>query len=198
MEVTLRLDLFDQPYVDEERARAVLADPAHGEVARVAAQRSAVLLRNEGDVLPLDPAGLRSLAVLGPLADYKRDILGPWVFDYDLDESVTVLDGLRDRLGGTAEVRYGAGLRPVQRLFPSIFDRFPGNTPSDGDGFDDEAELTRAVELARECDVAVVVLGSGRTLSASKPRAPRSSCPAVSSSCCRRWSPPAPRSCSWS
>ena len=42
------------PYVDEERAREVLGDPAHREVARVAAERSAVLLRNEGDLLPLD------------------------------------------------------------------------------------------------------------------------------------------------
>ncbi len=159
LEVKLRLGLFHQPYVDEERAGTVLADPAHREVARVAAQRSAVLLRNEGDLLPLDPARLRSLAVLGPLADSKRDTLGPWVFDFDLEETVTVLDGLRDRLGETIDVRYAPGVRPVQRLFPSIFDVVSGNAPVDPEGFDDEAELPRAVELARESDLAVVVLG---------------------------------------
>ncbi len=159
LEVKLRLGLFDQPYVDEERAREVLADPAHREVARVAAQRSAVLLRNEGGLLPLDAASLRSVAVLGPLADSKRDTLGPWVFDFDLEETVTVLDGLRDRLGERVEVRYAPGVRPVQRVFRSIFDGVPGNAPADPEGFDDESELARAVELARESDIAVVVVG---------------------------------------
>jgi beta-glucosidase len=159
LEAKLRLGLFDQPYVDEDQARTVLADPAHREVARVAAQRSAVLLRNEGNLLPLDAAGLGSVAVLGPLADSRRDILGPWVFDFDLDESVTVLEGLRARLGDSTEVRYAPGIRPAQRVFPSMFDMFPGNTPPDPEGFDDEAELQRAVDLARESDLAVVVLG---------------------------------------
>ena len=159
LEAKLRLGLFDEPYVDEERAHAVLADPAHREVARVAAQRSAVLLRNEGGLLPLDAARLSSVAVLGPLADSKRDTLGPWVFDYDLDETVTVLEGLQARLGGSTEVRFAPGVRPAQRVFPSMFDMFPGNTPPDPEGFDDEAELARAVELARDSDLAVVVLG---------------------------------------
>ena len=155
----LRLGLFENPYVDEDQARTVLADPAHREVARVAAERSAVLLRNEGNVLPLDPGGLGSVAVIGPLADSKRDTLGPWVFDFDLEETVTVLDGLRSRLGEQTEVRYAPGIRPAQRVFPSMFDMFPGNTPADPTDFDDEAELTRAVDLARESDLAIVVLG---------------------------------------
>ena len=49
LEAKRRLGLFDAPYVDEDRARKVLADPAHREIARIAAERSAVLLRNEGD-----------------------------------------------------------------------------------------------------------------------------------------------------
>ncbi len=159
LEAKLRLGLFDDPYVDEERARTVLADPAHRAVAREAAERSAVLLRNEGGLLPLDPARLSSVAVLGALADARRDTLGPWVFDFDLDETVTVLEGLRSRLGDSAEVRYAPGVRPARRVFPSMFDMFPGNTPPDPEGFDDEAELQRAVGLARECDLAVVVLG---------------------------------------
>ena len=155
----LRLGLFEDPYVDEDRARTVLADPAHREVARVAAERSAVLLRNEGDLLPLDAAALGSVAVVGPLADSRRDTLGPWVFDFDLDETVTVLEGLRNRLGEGTEVRYAPGIRPAQRGFPSMFDMFPGNTPPDPENFDDEAELQRAVDLARDSDLALVVLG---------------------------------------
>jgi beta-glucosidase len=159
----VRLGLFEDPYVDEERAQAVLADPAHRDAARQAAQRSAVLLRNEEvdgrPLLPLDPARSASVAVLGPLADSRRDTLGPWVFDFDLDETVTVLQGLRDRLGDAATVRYAPGIRPAQRAFASMFDMFGGNTPADPEGFDDQAELEAAVELARGSDVAVVVLG---------------------------------------
>jgi beta-glucosidase len=155
----LRLGLFEDPYVDEARAAEVLADPAHREVARVAAERSAVLLRNDGDLLPLDPARLSSVAVLGPLADSPRDTLGPWVFDFDLEETVTVLEGLRSRLDGQVQVSYAPGIRPGQRVFPSMFDMFEGNTPADPVDFDDEAELQRAVDLARDGDVAVLVLG---------------------------------------
>lgn len=159
LEVKLRLGLFDDPYVDEDRAREVLADPAHRQVAREAAQRSAVLLRNEGNLLPLRAEALTSVAVIGPLADSKRDTLGPWVFDYDLDETVTVLDGLRARLGESADVRYAPGVRPAQRTFPSMFEMFPGNATPDPENFDDDAELARAVEVARTSDVAVVVVG---------------------------------------
>lgn len=159
LEAKFRIGLFEQPYVDEDRARAVLADPVHREVARVAAERSAVLLRNDGNLLPLDPARVGSVAVIGPLADSKRDTLGPWVFDFDPDETVTVLAGLRSRLDASTEVRYAPGIRPARRLFPSMFDTFPGNTPPDPDDFDDDAELQRAVDLARSSDLAVVVLG---------------------------------------
>lgn len=159
LEVKLRLGLFDDPFVDEDRAREVLADPAHRQVAREAAQRSAVLLRNEGHLLPLKAESLTSVAVIGPLADSKRDTLGPWVFDYDLDETVTILDGLRARLGDTADVRYAPGVRPAQRTFPSMFEMFPGNATPDPENFDDDAELARAVEVARSSDVAVVVVG---------------------------------------
>ena len=158
----LALGLFDNPYVDEDRARAVLADPAHREVARVAAERSAVLLRNDGALLPLDDATLGSVAVLGPLADSRRDTLGPWVFDIDLDETVTVLQGIRDRAPSPVEVSYAPGTRPAQRRFPSMFDMWPGNAPADPDDFDDDAEFARAVQLAQNADVAVVVVGEGQ------------------------------------
>lgn len=158
----LALGLLDDPYVDEERAREVLADPAHRDVARVAAERSAVLLRNDAALLPLDAATLTSVAVLGPLADSRRDTLGPWVFDIDLDETVTVLQGVRDRVGADVEVSFAPGIRPAQRRFPSMFDMWPGNAPTDPQGFDDDAELTRAVEMARGADVAVVVVGESQ------------------------------------
>lgn len=160
LRVKADLGLFEQPYVDPERARAVLADPGHREVARIAAERSAVLLKNDGGLLPLDPAAVGRLAVIGPLADSRRDTLGPWVFDHELDETVTVLDGLRRRAASVGvAVDHAPGVRPARRLHPSMFNIFPGNTPDDPAGFDDEAELARAVAVAAAADVAVVVLG---------------------------------------
>jgi beta-glucosidase len=157
-----RMGLLDDPYVDEENARTVLADPAHRAAARTAAQRSAVLLRNEGGLLPL--ANPRSIAVIGPLADSRRDTLGPWVFDFDLDETVTVLDGIRGRAGAAVEVGYAPGVRPAHRRFPSVFDMFDGNAPVDPPGFDDDAEFARAVSVAQASDVAVVVVGEWQNM----------------------------------
>jgi beta-glucosidase len=164
LEAKLRLGLVDNPFVDEDRARAVLGDPAHREVARVAAERSAVLLRNEAGLLPLDPAPSGAIAVIGPLADSRRDTLGPWCFDYDLDETVTVLDGIRTRAGEDARVTYAPGLRPTQRPTPSIFDVHGNNRPEDPQDFDDDAEFQRAVDVARAADVAVVVVGEWQVM----------------------------------
>ena len=164
LETKLRLGLFDNPYVDEDDARAVLGDPEHREVARVAAERSAVLLRNEGDLLPLDIESLTSVAVIGPLADSRRDTLGPWVFDFDLDETVTILDGIRRKVENRIQVNYAAGIRVVQRVFPSMFDMFGGNRPQNPAGFDEESEFRRAVDLASDADVAVVVAGEWQNM----------------------------------
>ena len=164
LEMKVRLGLFDNPYVDEDRARVVLGDPEHREVARVAAERSAVLLRNEGDLLPLDVETLTSVAVIGPLADSRRDTLGPWVFDFDLDETVTVFDGIRRKVGSRVQVDFAAGIRVAQRVFASMFDMFGGNRPEDAPGFDEEAEFRRAVDLASSADVAVVVAGEWQNM----------------------------------
>lgn len=164
LEAKVRMGLFEAPYVDEDHAREVLADPAHREVARVAARRSAVLLRNEGGLLPLDAGSLRSIAVIGPLADSSRDTLGPWVFDYDLDETVTVFEGIRARAGEGVRVDHARGVPVVQRVFPSLFDMFGRNRPEDPEGFDEEAEFQEAVDLASGADVAVVVVGEWQNM----------------------------------
>jgi beta-glucosidase len=160
----VRLGLLDSPFVDEERAATVLADPAHKDAARVAAERSAVLLKNDDAVLPLDAGSLHKVAVIGPLADSRRDILGPWVFDYDLDETVSVLAGLRDGLGDSVEVGHAIGVRPVVRPTPSIFDAHGGNKPVVPDDFDDDAEFAAALSLAGDSDVAVVVVGEWQNM----------------------------------
>ena len=164
LELKLRLGLFEDPYVDEERAAAVLADPAHREVARNAARRSAVLLKNDGDLLPLDAGALVSIAVIGPLSDSPRDTLGPWAFDFDLGETVTVLEGIRRHVGGGVRVEAARGIPVAQRTFPSMFDMFGGNAPADPSGFDPAAEFERAIRVATEADVAVVVIGEWQNM----------------------------------
>jgi beta-glucosidase len=153
------LGLFENPYVDEDAADAVLNDPEHRRVARVAATRCAVLLKNDAGTLPLAAESLRSVAVLGHLADSKRDTLGPWVFDHDVEETVTVLQGIRDRVGEGVRVEYAPGAYAPERIFPSMFDAMDPTTRPIPAEVDDEAELARAEQIAAQCDVAVVVVG---------------------------------------
>jgi beta-glucosidase len=160
--VKLRLGLFEQPYVDEAAAASITSDPAHRAIARVAAERSAVLLRNEGGVQPLDRSAVRQVAVIGPLADDRPATLGPWVFAPDLGATVTILDGLRRAAGEGVRVEHAPGLQVPTRLIPSPFAALAqalGIPASPEVPFDDGAEFARAVELARASDVAVVVLG---------------------------------------
>ncbi len=121
-------------------------------------------VRNEGTLLPLDVEQLGAIAVIGPLADSKRDTLGPWVFDFDLDETVTVLDGIRRTVGERVRVDYARGIPVVQRVFPSMFDMFGRNRPADPEGFDEEAEFARVAEVADAADVAVVVVGEWQNM----------------------------------
>jgi beta-glucosidase len=158
----LRLGLFEHPYVDEAAVASIVSDPAHRETARVAAERSAVLLRNEGGVLPLDRSAVRSIALIGPFADDRPATLGPWVFAPDLDATVTILDGLRRTAGQGVRVEHAPGLPVPARLIPSPFAGLAeslGMPASPAVPFDEPAEFARAVALARASDVAVLVLG---------------------------------------
>ena len=163
LEAKIRMGLFDNPFVAEGAAEAVLDDPAHLSLARIAAERSAVLLRNEQGLLPLDRSRLKSIAVIGPLADSRRDILGSWVFPQNKLSSVTVLEGLREKLGPSVRIDYSEGVRMPARTFPSpmaLVDRQPERPP-----LDESAEIRRAVALAGNADVAILVLGEGQDMS---------------------------------
>ena len=163
LEAKIRMGLFEKPYVDQKQAQRVLADPRHREVSRRAAERSAVLLRNEGSLLPLDASKLQSIAVIGPLADSARDTLGPWVFGFDLGETVTVLAGIRAAAGKNVRVDYSPGVTMPARLHPSIFDLNPAMAAKRVE-VDDASELPRAVALAKAADVTVLVLGEAQNM----------------------------------
>ncbi len=161
--VKVRLGLFEHPYADEARVAQVLAAPEHRQEARLAAQRSMVLLRNEGKALPLSKA-LTNLAVIGPLADSKADTEGSWMVFGHVPAAVTVLEGIRAKLPG-AKVEHASGPQ-IKRDIPSMFDDFvpgpkkPAETPEQA-----EAAFQKAVETARGADVVVMVLGEQANMS---------------------------------
>jgi beta-glucosidase len=160
LEAKIRMGLFEKPYADPKEAAAVLADPAHVALARVAAERSAVLLRNEGALLPLDRRALRSIAVIGPLADAPDDTLGPWVFAGNHPTAVTLLQGIKVKAGPAVRVDYSEGVRIPPRLFSSrvhTLDKKDTRPP-----LDETAEIHRAVRLTQNADVAVLVLGEAQ------------------------------------
>jgi beta-glucosidase len=165
LEMKIRLGLFDHPFVDVDRAKQVLAAPEHRTVSRQTAERTAVLLRNEGQLLPLSKTAYKKIAVIGPLADSQIDTLGSWTFQYDLPETVTVAAGIRKAVGSAAEVNYAQGVH-IQRKFPSFFDGIM-HIPPDVPWTDAQAkeEFSKVLDLAGASDVAVMVLGEQQKMS---------------------------------
>lgn len=165
LEMKVRLGLFEHPYVDVARSTQVLAAPDHRTVSLLAAERSAVLLRNEGALLPLKKGAYRKIAVVGPLADSQRDILGSWVFQQDLQETVSVYAGLRNKLGTDANLAYAPGVQ-IRRVFPSFFDEiFHTSPPPDWPAEQAKIEMSRAIELAKSSDLTILVLGEAQDMS---------------------------------
>ena len=164
LEMKTRLGLFEHPYNDEARAQAVLAKPEHRTDARTAAERSAVLLRNEGGLLPLQSQTYAKVAVIGPLADSKIDTLGSWAFQQNLPETVTVLEGLREKFGA-AKISYAQGAQ-IRRKYPSMFDAILGTAPTPTWSDEEtQQELDKAVSLATNSNLVVLVLGEAASMS---------------------------------
>jgi Beta-glucosidase-related glycosidases len=95
-----KMGLFDDPYVDADEAERVAGCDAHRELALQAARESITLLKNENGVLPLDLKAIRKIAVIGPNAN--RSLLGG--YSGAPKQEVTVLEGIRARVGGKMEV----------------------------------------------------------------------------------------------
>jgi beta-glucosidase len=144
LRIKFRLGLFDRPFVERE-GRPALPAEERLRVARQAALESVVLLKNDPAVLPLSRHRLRSLAVIGPLADDAYEQLGTWIFDGDPGLSVTGLQGLRDLVGGEVEIRHIRAMETTRSRST--------------DGFDE------AVSAARACDATVLFLGEESILS---------------------------------
>ncbi len=122
--IKVRMGLFEQPYTDESKLAEVLALPEHRQAARLAAQRSMVLLRNEGHLLPLAKS-LKNVAVIGPLADSQEATEGSWMVFGHMPAAITALEGIRAKLPG-AKIEYAPGPE-IRRDIPSFFENMtPG------------------------------------------------------------------------
>ena len=165
LETKIRLGLFEHPYVDEAQAKDVLNDPDHRAEAMHSAERSAVLLRNQGGLLPLQAARYKSIAVLGPLADSNKDTIGSWVSANDAGETVTVLQALERQAGSETHVEYAPGVQ-IARTFPSPFDGTlmvkKQAAWSEGQAAE---EFAKAVQIAQRSDISVMVLGEAQNMS---------------------------------
>ncbi len=155
--VKVRMGLFEQPYVDESLLDQVVALPEHRQAARLVAQRSMVLLRNEGGLLPL-AKDLKNVAVIGPVADSMEATEGSWMVFGHKPAAVTVLQGIRAKLPD-AHVQFAHGPE-IRRDIPSFFEDFmpgekkPIQTPQEA-----EAAFQYAVDTAKSADVVIMVLG---------------------------------------
>ena len=138
------LGLFDDPYhgATPERERAALLAPEHRQLARRVAEEAIVLLKNDGQRLPLG-ASVKTIAVIGPLADDKVSALGSWPGRGDPRDAVTPLEGIKARAGNVSVV-YAKG---------------SGITDTATAGF------AEAVAAAKQAEVAVLVLGEAGDMS---------------------------------
>ena len=167
-----RLGLFEHPYADPSKVDAAMVTPEQRAAARAVAAKTAVLLRNESGVLPLK-AGVRSIAVIGPLADSKPDTMGGWSLAGHYDDTVTVLEGIKKRFGKSATITSAKGVE-IERGSPTIFDeQFQSPQPTLTTDAAKDAEFKRAISLVRQAEVAVLVLGEAQSMSGE--RASRSS-----------------------
>ena len=149
LKLKFKLGLFENPrYPDAEKAKKVIGSPAHRALALKAAEDSAVLLKNEGKILPLRREGLKKIAVIGANADDDLQQLGDWSAGSGQNQgprakhprscTCTLLDGMREEFGDTAEILYTRGCNGVD---------------------DTQNEFARAARLAAEADVVVLQLG---------------------------------------
>ena len=157
------LGLFENPYVSLEENRRVSQLPESRQLARRAAQESIVLLKNKGNILPLNPDAYPTIAVIGPHADNAR--LGE--YSGIPNHKVSVLEGIQQRFGTTSRVLYAEGTRLTNNH--SADSRATWFTPIEPWTFptaeENRTRINDAVEVAKQSDIIILVLGENEMLS---------------------------------
>jgi len=150
-----RLGLFDDPYVDPDAADALVGCDAHRQLALEAARQTITLLKNENSLAPLSLDGIGTIAVIGPNA--HRSLLGGYSGIPKHD--VTVLDGIKARVGDRAKVLYSEGCK-ITVGGSWVQDEVVASDPAE-----DRRQIAEAVKVADEADVIVLALGGNEQTS---------------------------------
>lgn len=150
-----QMGLFDDPYVDTDEADRVVGCDAHRDLALQAARETITLLKNENSLAPLDPAKLKTIAVVGPNA--HRPLLGG--YSGLPKHNVTVLEGIRAKVGDRVKVLYSEGCKIT----------IGGNWQQDeviaSDPAEDRRQIKEAVKVAKQADVIVLAIGGNEQTS---------------------------------
>ncbi|HSV09766.1 MAG TPA: beta-glucosidase BglX, partial [Hanamia sp.] len=158
LEAKYKLGLFDDPYryCNDERAKTELMSDANLKAAREVAARSFVLLKNDNQLLPLKKSG--TIALIGPLADSKRNMLGTWSVSGDPEKSVTIIQGIKNVVGNNVNILFakGANISDDSEFIKRV-NVFGEEITVDKRS--PEEMINEAVETAGKADVIVAVLG---------------------------------------
>ncbi|MGO8766776.1 MAG: glycoside hydrolase family 3 N-terminal domain-containing protein [Limisphaerales bacterium] len=150
-----KMGLFNDPYVDPAEAERIVGSEAHRQLARQAARETITLLKNENNLAPLDLKKYKTIAVIGPNAN--RSLLGG--YSGAPRHNVTVLDGIKARVGDCAKILYSEGCKITT----------PGTWQQDevlpSDPVQDRKQIAEAVETARQADVIVLAIGGNEQTS---------------------------------
>jgi beta-glucosidase len=158
LEAKYKLGLFEDPYryCNEQKEKTEIMSEANLKAARDIAERSFVLLKNNDNVLPLKKSG--TIALIGPLADNKRNMLGTWSVSGDPAKSVTIMQGIKNVAGSNVNILYakGANISDDTMLIKrvNVF-----GTEIDVDKRSPQEMIDEAVQTANKADVVVAVLG---------------------------------------
>jgi beta-glucosidase len=150
-----KLGLFDDPYVDPDEAAHVVGCEAHRRLALAAAREAITLLKNDNALLPLDPARVGTIAVIGPNA--HRTLLGG--YSGVPKHEVTVFEGIKAKVGGRAKVVYSEGCKIT------IGGTWNQDEVVPSDPVEDRKQIAEAAEVARQADVIVLALGGNEQTS---------------------------------
>ena len=152
-----RLGLFDDPYVDPDYTAKITSGPEHRKLAVEAARKAVVLLKNDKNLLPLDLAKLKTIAVIGPNA---ADVhVGGYA--REPGHGVSLLDGIRARVGTSAKVVYAEGCQITNAK--QGWRGWSANGVQLADSAAQAEKVAAAVELARKADVAILVVGENES-----------------------------------
>jgi beta-glucosidase len=164
LEAKYKLGLFEDPfrYCDTLRAAKEVLSADKRKASREFAVRSSVLLKNNNQVLPLKKAG--TIALIGPLANNKTNMLGTWAVSGDVQLSVPVLEGMKSVSGDGVKILYAKGANltddTVLAKRANVF-----GMRADVDSLAPEQLLRQAVETANSADVIVAVVGEASEMS---------------------------------